>query len=209
MRRRLSLPVLLTVVLASGACGAAGHDALTMEPASLPSVPVTDSGSQVPFTLSSPAIANGRLLREYRCEQKVNGVEASIPLAWSNVPEGTGSLAVVMHHYPFSGDTSRVSSYLLLWGIPPSVSGIARGGADEGDWSMGANKDGTAISYTSPCSRGRGRHEYTVTVYALSQTPSSLPDHSSLEVTYEVLTEAIATVDVLGVATLVFTDTTP
>jgi hypothetical protein len=110
MRRRLSLPVLLGVLLASGACGAAGHDARTMEPASLPSVPVTDSGSPATFTLSSPAIANGQLLREYRCEPKVNGVEPSIPLVWSRVPEGAGSLAVVMDHYPFPGDTTRVSS---------------------------------------------------------------------------------------------------
>ncbi len=161
------------------------------------------------FVLASEAVSGGRLLTEYRCEPKVDGVEASIPLSWSGVPEGTGSLAVVMHHHPFPGDATRVSSYLLLWGIAPSVTAIPLGGAGDGPWSMGANKDGTAISYTSPCSQGPGTREYTVILYALSETPPSLPRQSSLEVTYGVLAAAISTVRVLGTATLTFTDTTP
>jgi hypothetical protein len=74
---------------------------------------------------------------------------------------------------------------------------------------MGPNKDGAAISYTSPCSRGSGEHEYTITLYALAETPPALPRHSSLDVTHEVLTKAISSVTVLGTATLTFVDTTP
>jgi len=210
MPRRPILQPLLVVLLATGGCSAGGRQADETRSAPLPSVGASVSGSPATFMLSSTAVRNGQLLPEYRCEPKVNGVEASIPLTWTGIPERTGSLAVVMHHYPFPGDTSRVSSYLLLWGIPPSVGGIPRGGAAAGEnWSMGANKDGTAISYTSPCSRGAGTHEYTITLYALSEVPPSLPDTSSLDVSYEVLTSAISTVEVLGRATLTFTDTTP
>ncbi len=167
----------------------------------------TSSGSST-FTLTSSAIENGELLSEYKCEPKVNNAEDSIPLAWSNVPVGTGSLAVTMHHYPASDGAGDPNSYLLLWDIDPTVTEIAHGAADDGLWYMGANKDGAAISYTSPCSPSAGTHEYTLTVYALSKTPASLPVQSSADVTYDVLTQAIATVAVLGTATLTFNDVT-
>lgn len=223
MRRGFVL--LLLVTLAATACRASGPPASVGAAAASPSV--TDGGgsdsptwssadasagpssSPPAFVLGSSAVSGGRLRAEYRCEPKVDGAEASIPLSWSGVPDGTRSLAVAMYHYPFPGDTSRVSSYLLLWGIPPSVTGIALGGASHGAWFMGPNKDGTAISYTSPCSKGAGTREYALVLYALSETPPSLPRESSLKVTYHVLTQAISMVRVLGTATLEFTDTTP
>ena len=99
------------------------------------------------FTLSSDAISGGELLDSYKCEKKVNGIEDSIPLTWSNVPESAGSLAIIMYHYPNPNDTSKANSYLLLWDIDPFVTSIAHGAADDGPWYMGANKDGVTISY--------------------------------------------------------------
>ena len=156
------------------------------------------------FTLSSIAVSNGELLDSYKCETKVNDVENSIPLSWSNVPESTGSLAIIMYHYPNPSDTSSVNCYLLLWGIDPSVTGIAYGEADEGDWFMGSNKDGTAVSYTSPCSHSAGMHEYTIDLYALSETPPSLPTESTIDVDYTVLKNAIKSVKIIDVASLSF-----
>ncbi len=164
------------------------------------------STSTSAFTLTSEAVADGSLLPAFRCEPKVGGVEASIPLAWTNVPAGADSLAVVMHHHPFPDDTTKVSSYLLLWDIDPTVTSIAHGAADDGPWHMGANKDGTGVSYTSPCSAGAGAHEYTITLYALASRPTGLPHQSTVDVTYDVLTKAIDSVDVLGTADLSFTD---
>ena len=111
-----------------------------------------------------------------------------------------------MHHYPFPDDTSEINSYLLLWGIDPSITEIPHGGADDGDWFMGANKDGTAVSYTSPCSPGTGSHEYTITLYGLSETPPTLPQTNSVNVTYDVLVDAISSVTVIDKATLTFND---
>ncbi len=207
MPRRSVRLVFPTLALALAACGGAE-----------PAAPATPSGARIAtasgsvgdlFTLTSAAVEDGRLLTAFRCERKVGGIEASIPLAWSGVPPGTGSLAIVMSHHPDPADPTKVSSYLLLWGIPPSVTSIAHGGAGSGPWHMGANKDGVAVSYTSPCSKGRGTHEYTITLYALAAMPASLPDESSLAVTYDVLTGAIATAEVLDTASLTFTDTTP
>ena len=158
------------------------------------------------FKLTSIAIENGVLLDAYKCEEKVNDVENSIPLSWKNVPEGSNSLAVVMYHYPKKDNKTEINSYLLLWDIDPKTTGIPYKMASKGNWFMGANKDGTAISYTSPCSRGKGKHEYTIVLYALSEAPSSLPKKHSLNVDYNVFMNAMATVKIIDRTTLTFID---
>ncbi len=159
------------------------------------------------FTLSSSAIEDGVLLDAFKCEKKVDGVENSIPLSWQNVPGGTKSLAIVMYHYPRKEDKTELNSYLLLWNINPEITEIPYKMANTGTWYMGANKDGNAISYTSPCSHGKGKHEYIIALYALSETPASLPKHNSLEVDYNVFMNAIGATKIIDRTTLTFTDT--
>ena len=158
------------------------------------------------FKLNSKAIANGKLLDAFKCEEKVADVENSIPLSWSNVPEGTKSLAIVMYHYPKKDDKSEINSYLLLWGINPSVSEIPYKMANNPNWFMGSNKDGTAISYTSPCSRGPGKHKYTIALFALSETPKSLPKSNSLDVDLNTFMKAISDDNIIDITTLTFID---
>jgi phosphatidylethanolamine-binding protein (PEBP) family uncharacterized protein len=158
------------------------------------------------FKLSSKAVVNGQLLEEFKCEEKVDDLENSIPLSWSNVPEGTNSLAAVMYHYPKKDDKTEINSYLLLWDIKPSISEIPYKMANNPNWYMGSNKDGTAISYTSPCSRGPGEHEYTIALFALSENPKSLPRNNSLDVDLETFMKAISEVKVIDRTTLTFTD---
>ena len=158
------------------------------------------------FKLTSKAIENGVLLEAYKCEEKVNAIENSIPLSWQNVPDGTKSLAVVMYHYPKKDNKTEINSYLLLWDIDPKTTEIPYKMASKGHWFMGANKDGTAISYTSPCSRGKGKHEYTIALYALSETPTTLPKKHSLDVDYNVFMNALHTVNIIDRTTLTFID---
>jgi len=161
------------------------------------------------FTLTSDAVSNGLLLDDFKCEPKVNGIENSIPLSWSNAPANANSFAITMVHYPNPNDSIHLNSYLILWGIDKSVTEIPYAQADKGPWFMGSNKDTTAISYTSPCSPSSGAHKYTITIYALSATPPSLPSYSSLAVTYGVLMNALSTVTIIDKATLVFNNITP
>ena len=161
------------------------------------------------FTLSSSAVENGLLLDAYKCEPKVNGVENSIPLSWTNAPATANAFAITMVHYPNPADSIHLNSYLLLWGIDKSVSAIPFGEADKGPWFMGPNKDTVAISYTSPCSPSSGAHKYIITIYALSATPPDLPVKSSMDVTYGVLMKALSTVTIIDKATLVFNNVTP
>lgn len=154
---------------------------------------VTSTNSN--FTLSSSAIdTDGALLDDFKCEQKVNGTEKSIPLAWSNVPEGTGSIAISIHGFPNPSDTN---SYLTLWNIDPSVTEIAYGEANNGTWYMGPNKDGASISYSSPCNPSGGSTTYYLTIYALSETPSSLPESDSLTVNYTTLLDSFSEVTII------------
>ena len=113
-----------------------------------------------------------------------------------------------MYHYPNPNDSTSVNSYLLLWGIDPSVTEIAYGEADDGTWYMGANKDGNVVSYTSPCSPSPGTHEYIIKIYALSETHSSLPTVSTIDVDYSVLKAAIESVTTIDTAELIFDDVT-
>lgn len=158
------------------------------------------------FKLNSKAVAEGKLLEAFKCEEKVDDVENSIPLSWTNVPKGTKSLAIVMYHYPHKNDKSEINSYLLLWGIKPSVSEIPYKMANNPNWYMGSNKDGTAVSYTSPCSHGPGKHTYTIALFALSETPKSLPESNALDVILNTFMKAISDDIVIDITTLSFID---
>lgn len=156
------------------------------------------------FEINSLAIEHGELIDAYKCEKKINNKEKSIPLSWSNIPEGTKSLAILMYHYPNPNDKTNSNSYLLLWGIDPTVQQIAYGEADSGAWYMGQNKDGNAISYTSPCSQGKGIHEYIISIFALTDFPELLPEENSLNINFDLFMTAIENVKILGRADLVF-----
>ena len=155
------------------------------------------------FTLSSIAIdKNGEVLDDYKCEEKVNGIEKSIPISWSNVPETAKSLAISIH--AFIKD-DEINSYLTLWGIDPSISEIAYGEANNGSWFMGPNKDGTKISYSSPCSPNGATSTYYMNIYALSETPNSLPLSDDLSIDYSTLLTAIESVNIIDSVQLTYT----
>ena len=67
------------------------------------------------FTLTSPVVKDGGALP---IEFTGDGAGVSLPLAWHNVPKGTVSLALVMHHlgYPIgrSGVVLTIGPYQLL-----------------------------------------------------------------------------------------------
>ncbi|MAW14975.1 MAG: hypothetical protein CMC25_00940, partial [Flavobacteriaceae bacterium] len=158
------------------------------------------------FTLTSSAInSEGKILDAFKCEEKINGIEKSIPIKWSNIPEGTGSIAISIHGFP---NENEINSYLTLWNINPSVNEIPYGEANSGEWFMGPNKDGSKISYSSPCSPSGGTSTYYMTIYALSETPSSLPEGDSLTVNYSVLLESLSEVTIIDQVVLEYLSVT-
>lgn len=144
------------------------------------------------FTLTSPALEDGgRLPADLKCTRD-GGEGLSPPLEWTGLPDGTKSLALIMHHYPRGTVEGRdaPSQYWLLWNIPTDTQAIPNGNpASIGD--EGSDKDGNFTGYTPPCSPGAAVHEYTITLYALDAAPNTLPDHDSVAVDWAAMMTAI------------------
>tara|TARA_R110001583_G_scaffold6774_10_gene34066 strand:- start:300 stop:857 length:558 start_codon:yes stop_codon:yes gene_type:complete len=148
--------------------------------------------AQENFTLTSPAFENGGTLpADLRCTRD-GGDGASPPIIWTSIPEGTKSLALIMHHYPRgkSEGTDAPSQYWLLWNIPVKTTGIERGNPLS-IGTEGSDKDGRHTGYTPPCSPSGQQHEYTITVYALNAELDSLPTNDDLSVDWSTMTNAM------------------
>ena len=151
-----------------------------------------------PFTFKSTAFTdNGIFPKEYTCD----GASTSPPINWENLPAGTKSVAITMHHVPPEGGKHV---YLVLYSIPlaaisipVNVSGIGK---------LGINTVNGKNAYTPPCSQGPGAKTYILTAYALSAEP--VISTAANATTMDVLLDAIKSTT-LGTQTLTVTYTRP
>ena len=152
-----SLTRLLLVCLAA----AAAPDGLAQQP---------KEGAAVAFKLTSSAFAEGGAIpAKYTCD----GAEASPPLAWSGVPAGAKSLALVVDD-PDAPDPKAPKMtwvHWVLYDIPPGATGIAEGAKPPAGTKDGVN-DWGRTGYGGPCPP-IGRHRYFHKLYALD---TLLPD---------------------------------
>lgn len=152
----------------------------------------TTGMAQDGFTLSSPEIVDGGMLpADLKCTRE-GGEGVSPPVSWSVVPDGTQSLAVIMHHYPRGTVEGRdaPSQYWLLWNIPADTLEIERGNPlSIGD--EGSDKDQRWTGYTPPCAHPGAQHAYTITLYALDAQLDSLPQNDDVAVDWEMMTQAM------------------
>ena len=135
------------------------------------------------FYLASTAFTEGGgIPSKYTCE----GADISPPLAWSGVPSGAKSLALIVDD-PDAPDPAAPRTIWVHWvvyDLPPSSTGLAEGvdarhmpsGAKVGlnDWKM--------PSYGGPCPPV-GRHRYFHKLYAIDTTLPELqkPTKAALE----------------------------
>ena len=150
------------------------------------------------FTLSSPALKDGGVLPT---EFTGDGAGASLPLSWSNVPRGTVSLALVMHHLDPEGKTKV---YWLVVDIDPKKTSVATNAPDFGR--LGLSTVHNRVEYAPPHSKGPGLKKYVLTLFALSAKPD-LPD-ATQPVSLETLLPAMKG-KILGAADLTVTYTRP
>ena len=111
--------------------------------------------------VSSPVFKDGEgIPKEYTCD----GAGKSPPLEWSNVPDGTKSLAVVV----LEKDAPRGTSVQwVLFDIPAGTMALAESSAAPEGARQGKNSTGKA-GWSAPCpAGGTGTHEYRFKVYAL------------------------------------------
>ena len=162
------------------------------------SVTAIASTTNTPFTFKSTAfVDNGTFPKEYTCD----GASTSPPFNWENLPTGTKSVAVTMHHVPPEGGKHV---YLVLYNIPLATISIPANFSNIGK--LGINTVNGKNAYTPPCSQGPGAKTYILTAYALSAEPIMTTTASAT--TIDVLLTAIKSTT-LGTQTLTVTYTRP
>ncbi|HEY6422764.1 MAG TPA: YbhB/YbcL family Raf kinase inhibitor-like protein [Pseudonocardiaceae bacterium] len=122
------------------------------------------------FTLSSPAFAdNGFLPKQYTCD----GENVSPPLAWSEVPEGTAELVLLLEDPDGPGGTQV---YWVLFGLNPASGGLEEGKAP-GE-AVGGKNDYGRTDWGGPCPPFGKAHRFSFSLLALSE-PSGLAEGAS------------------------------
>ena len=121
--------------------------------------------------VTSPAFAEGSRIPTRHTGE---GEDVSPQLAWSRIPDGTRSFAVICH----DPDAPVVSSggygfvHWVLYNIPGSATGLAEGSPDH---TAGPNDFGKA-GYGGPMPpNGHGTHRYFFWVLALGRAPDLEP----------------------------------
>jgi Raf kinase inhibitor-like YbhB/YbcL family protein len=128
------------------------------------------------FELTSMAFHhNGDIPRRHTCE----GEDVSPPLAWTSVPEGAKSLALVVDDpdAPDPAAPKRTWVHWVLYNIPPNAAGLAENCGARGGFSQAfdGRNDWGRPGYGGPCPP-IGRHRYFHKLYALDIL---LPDLTS------------------------------
>jgi Raf kinase inhibitor-like YbhB/YbcL family protein len=118
------------------------------------------------MTLTSTRFGDGEAIPiEHTCE----GSDSSPPLSWSDVPEGTQSLALIVDDpdAPDPAKPQRVWVHWVVFNIPPEVNSLPAGASSSlpGGAATGKN-DWNEQDWGGPCPP-IGRHRYFHKLYAL------------------------------------------
>jgi Raf kinase inhibitor-like YbhB/YbcL family protein len=136
------------------------------------------------FTLASKSFADGRLMPKkvsnshaiMATNPNCVGDNVSPELHWSNVPDGTNSLVLLM--FDPEGRAPFGVSHWVAYGIDPSkVTGFAEGATSkDSDQYVGGKSLMGVGHYSGPCTPpGQTAHHYTFTLIATDFAPSDLP----------------------------------
>jgi len=131
------------------------------------------------FTLTSSVVTNGGNLPQ---DYTGDGTSATLPLSWSNAPEGTKSFIIIMHHLAPDG---QIKEYWNLYNIPSNIDSIPKNVTGIGI--LGQNNENKNNAYAPPMSKGPGPKTYILTVYALSD----IIEPQSQQVTRDTLLHAM------------------
>ncbi len=126
----------------------------------------------MPLTLICPAFADNQVIPvPYTCD----GDNISPPLQWSEIPEGTTELVLIVEDIDGVGGTMV---HWALFGIDPASGGLEEGKVPAG--AVGGKNDFGRTDWAGPCPTwGIARpHRYTFTLLALAE-PSGLTEGAS------------------------------
>lgn len=125
------------------------------------------------FSLKSTAFDNGgEIPVRYTCQ----GENVSPPLSWSDVPEGTSSLALIIEDpdAPDPAAPERTWVHWVIYNLPPTITELPEGVSKFPEGALEGINDWERKGYGGPCPPV-GRHRYFHILYALDITVKELP----------------------------------
>ena len=159
---------------------AAAHRNLIAGPVVAVAIVAALGGCGSGFVLRSPEVVDGgQLPKDYTGD----GSSSTLPLEWAGAPEGTKSVAIIMHHVA----PDKTKWYWILYDIPATTTKLPKNVTGVG--TLGNNSVNGRCEYAPPHSKGPGPKIYVYTVYALS-SPVTL-DARPTDVTRDVLLAAM------------------
>jgi Raf kinase inhibitor-like YbhB/YbcL family protein len=137
----------------------------------------TRGGANMAITITSAAFAEGSMIpREYSCD----GRDISPPLAWSGVPEGTKSLALICDD---PDAPVGIWVHWVLFNLPAAAAELPQAIPGDKVLKNGARhgtNDFRRFGYGGPCPPG-GTHRYYFTLYALDTELAQEPGITKTE----------------------------
>jgi hypothetical protein len=143
---------------------------------------------------SSAFAANADIPSLYTCE----GRDQSPPLAWSGVPSGTKSLALIVDD-PDAPDPAAPRMTWVHWvvyNLPPDTPGLAAGAGTPAGARDGLN-DWQREGYGGPCPP-IGRHRYFFKLYALDTVLPALKPATKAGLEKAMQGHVLAQVELVG-----------
>lgn len=133
-----------------------------------------------PFTLTSTSFADGAVMPlKYAGNLADNpncaGSNVSPQLAWSNLPDGTRSIALLMVDPEARG--GQGINHWVAYGIPPARKSLAEGAASAAPNGFVGGKSTLGLDhYVGPCTPpNMNFHHYTFVAIATDLAPDALP----------------------------------
>jgi hypothetical protein len=132
-----------------------------------------------PFTLTSTTFKDGQLMPSKVANNTPNnpncvGQNVSPQLAWTGVPEGTRSFAILMEDPEGRGGAGV--HHWVAYGIPPSVTSFAEGEVSKPSEKYVGGKSTQGVgNYSGPCTPPGSPHHYTLVIIATDLDPKELP----------------------------------
>lgn len=172
MQLKYAALVLASLSLACRSGGGTGKDTGAYVPPAAASADTSSRRQTVSLEVTSSAFKQGGVIpSRYTCE----GDDTSPPLAWSGVPSGAQSLAMIVDDpdAPDPAKPQRVYVHWVIYGMSPTTTSLPENASKKG-MPAGANQgknDWGKTEYGGPCPP-IGRHRYFFKLYALDSQPT-------------------------------------
>ncbi|MFO7946094.1 MAG: YbhB/YbcL family Raf kinase inhibitor-like protein [Armatimonadota bacterium] len=202
LRLVASLALVLTVALMTGCRDSTEQTAETMPPEMPPEAEVEDTEpdrevQDMDWELTSPAFKNEETIpTKFTC----SGDDISPELRWTDPPEGTQQLALIVD----DPDAPRGTFvHWVLYGLSAEVTALPEGMPTEEEIDspvaciQGRNDAGEA-GYKGPCPPPGNPHRYFFKLYALDEAVSLEPGATKAELLEAIEDKTIAQTELMG-----------